>query len=590
MHRSRNLGHDRIFHIDLKQTETADGISAMLAATFELPSSEKRDIIEFLRECRCLLLLDNMEEILWNDEKNTKEFFDEILKFCKYVKLLVTSQREISGHLYEPEKVNRVYPLEINNSIHLFLTSTKRGMTKLELEAESFFDLLKQLGGHPLSIVLMAHQLRDGTTIEDLVERIKKYEASAISVKGITDRDLEHGESLIASLASAYDSLSEDAKTVFGILSMLPAGAEEFTIKQIAGDNGWEYVQELHEASLAEIQFRRVVLLPPVRLFALSIISEEVKELYGPKIVALMGAYANLFYSGHTSKKAKMYRQLFALEEPNIRFATELPCPIPETENEPSYLGILGPALLSLYLFSSRLNEGIKTGKVIITNFEKIYDKQGEANTLQALGDLSMRTDDLKDAQERYEKALEIFQQIDEKLGEANTLQALGDLSMRTADLKDVRERYEKALEIFQQIDAKMGEANTLMRFGQLFALIGELGSAEEKLDNASTIYEKIDDYDGRADVHMGKAFVFLKHHNNSQAKTELEQCSIIRDKVLAHGEAAQWLIFYSNHLNSQTLTEGAKICLEYAEKFAAKARDSQLQDQIEQRFRDFSD
>jgi len=487
------------------------------------------------------------------------------------------------------------------------------------------------LGGHPLSIVLMAHQLRDGTTIEDLVEKIKKYEASAISVKGITDRDLEHGESLVASLASAYDSLSDDAKTVFGILSMLPAGAEEFTIKQIAGDNGWEYVQELHEASLAEIiQFRRVVLLSPVRLFALSVISKEVKEQYGPKIVALMGSYANQFYYGHTSNKARMYRQLFTVEEPNFRSATELPCPIPETENEPSYLGILGPALISLYLFSSRLNEGIKTGEVIITNLEKIDDKLGEANTLWALGDLSMRTDDLKDARERYEKALEIYQQIDtklgeantlralgnlsmrtddlkdareryekaleiyqqidEKLGEANTLRALGDLSMRTDDLKDARERYEKALEIFQQIEEKLGEANTLMRFGQLFALIGELGLAEEKLDNARTIYEKIDDYDGRADVHMGKAFILLKHQNNPQAKSELEQCSTIRDKVLAHGEAAQWLIFYSDHLNSQALTEGAKICLEYAKKFATKARDSQLQDNIELKFRDFSD
>jgi tetratricopeptide (TPR) repeat protein len=548
---SRGHFQDGIFHIDLKQTETADGISAMVAGTFELPSSEKKDLIEFLRECRCLLLLDNMEEVLWNDEKNTKEFIDGILKFCKNVKLLVTSQREISGHLYEPEKVNRVYPLKINNSVHLFLASTKRGMTKQELKADSFLNLLKQLGGHPLSIVLMAHQLRDGTTIEDLVGKIKKYEASAISVKGITDRDLEHGESLVASLASAYDSLSEDAKIVFGILSMLPAGAEEFTIKQIAGDNGWEHVQELHEASLAEIiQFRRVVLLSPVRLFALSVISKEVKEQYGPKIVALMGDYANQFYYGHTSKKAKMYRQLFTIEEPNFRSATELPCPIPEIESELSYLGFLGPALLSMYIFSNRLNEGIKTGEVIITNLERIDDKLGEANTLTALGDLSMRTDDIKDARERYEKALEFYQQIDEKLG----------------------------------------EANSLMRFGQLFALIGELGSAEEKLDNARTIYEKIDDYDGRADVHMGKAFVFLKHHNNSQAKSELEQCSTIRDKVLAHGEAAQWLIFYSDHLNSQALTEGAKICLEYAEKFAAKARDSQLQDKIEQRLRDFSD
>ena len=78
-----------------------------------------------------------------------------------------------------------------------------------------------------------------------------------------------------------------------------------------------------------------------------------------------------------------------------------------------------------------------------------------EANTLKALGDLKMRTDDLAGARQDYEQALPIFRQIEARLGEANTLQALGDLKMRTDDLAGARQDYDQALPIFRQIEAR---------------------------------------------------------------------------------------------------------------------------------------
>ncbi|MCK5506383.1 MAG: CHAT domain-containing protein, partial [Thermodesulfovibrionia bacterium] len=111
---SRGYFKDGIFHVDLRQTETTDGIISILGATLEVPFSETSDVIEYLRNNQCLLLLDNMEEVLWNDEKAAQRLVNEILKFCPATKLLVTSQREVGGHLHEREILHRIYPLEQN--------------------------------------------------------------------------------------------------------------------------------------------------------------------------------------------------------------------------------------------------------------------------------------------------------------------------------------------------------------------------------------------------------------------------------------------------------------------------------------------
>ena len=781
---SRGYFPDGIFVVNLRQAKGVEAIIAMLSASFGVPLTETKEVIKYLKDCQCLLLFDNAEEVLWQDENAVQEIIDEILKFAPHVRLIITSQRHVGGVLHEPERVYRLYSMKGDYAAFLFLYTTKRPMSKQEWDSDSFHKLLQQLGGHPLSIVIMARQLVPGVTIDDLLERIKTHKAKAITVKKITDRDPEHGESLVATLSSAYDNLSENSKTLFGILSMFPAGAEDFTLKEILDSTAWDYAQELNDASLAEIAFKRIILLPPVRLFAMNVVTNEIEEKYGPKIVELMGSYAIEFLSHHTAIDAKEYRFYFTMIEPNLRFALELPCSPPESNKESSAFGTLASNLIQLYSFHNRMNEAKEVSQTFMSKLEKLHDQLGEANTLKALGDLAVRTAELKEAKNRYDKALTIYQQIDEKLGQANTFRALGDLAVRKAELKEAKDRYDKALTIYQQIDANVGQANTLLALGDLAVRTGELKEAKDRYDKALTIYQQIDaklgqantllalgdlavrtgelkeakdrydealtiyqqideklgqantfralgdlavrtdelkeaknrcdkaltiyqqidervgqantflalgdlavrtaelkeaksrydkaltiyqqidanvgeanalkalgdlalrtgelkeakdrfdealtiyqqiddklgqantltrlgqwfalkdelkyagdnldkavtifieivDKDGMADIHLVRALVLLKRRANEEAKNELKQCLSIRERIYGHGEAAQWLLLYADHLKSQTLNEGAKICLEYAEVFASKARDVRLQDEVKKR------
>jgi len=497
---SRGHFPDGVFSIDLRQAESVEEIIAMLGASLEAKVSEIKDVVEWLRDRQCLLLLDNAEDALWREEEGVQELINAILEYAPKVKLLVTGQREVGGNLHEPELVYRLRSIRAKYARRLFRATAKRGMTKEEWESEVFDSLLGKLGGHPLSIVVMARQLGPGTRIEDLADKINKEKARAIEVKSITDRDREHGKSLVASLSAAYENLSEEGKKAFGVLSLLPAGAQDFTMREVLGEKGWEYALELYDASLVEITvYERVVLIPPVRLFAESVVGEEVRDEFGPKILGVMAGYAKQFYEHMGAVDAKKYRVYFAMEEPNMRFAVGLPCPESESNEEASMLGFVAPYLLELYRLTYRHRDGRQVGDGVTDRLEELKDKRGLADTLWALGNLAVWTDDLKDAKDKYAKALELYEQVDNKLGRANTLHALGHLAVRTRDLKDAKDKYPKALEIFEQMDEKIGQANTLQALGRLAAQTDDLKDAKENCHKALEIFKQIDSKLGQA-------------------------------------------------------------------------------------------
>jgi len=464
-------GHflDGIFILDLRGATRSTRIIDLIGSCVELQFAEIKDVIEYLHNRHMLLILDNAEGILFQDEKGTQDLIKEILKFTSNTKLLLTSQRLVGGILHEPERVCRLRVMNKPDSARLFLATSKRSISKEEWESKTLKDLLEQLGGHPLSIVLMARQLTHGVTIKELKQRINTYKAKAIVVRGISDRDPEHGESLVASLASSYNNLSASSKELFIALSMLPAGAQKFTTLEIFGEKSWETAQELNDASLAEITtFERIVLLPPVRLFAESMLTSEIRERYGPKIVEVLASYATYFYKGISSKDAKRHRSNFTLEEPNFRLALKLPCAFERNEEEISSLGILATFLSQLYILCARTYEAKEMEDTVVSTLRKLQDKLGLANLLHSLGELALWMGDLEESKAKFEDALKMCREIDSKLGEANTLRSLGDLAFRMDDLEESKAKLEDALKMYREIGDKLGEASILKSLDDL--------------------------------------------------------------------------------------------------------------------------
>ena len=429
----------------------------------------------------------------------------------------------------------------------------------------------------------------------------------------------------------------------------------------VYNDAAWEYVRELNDASLVEIRDKRVTLLPPVRLYALSILTHDIREWYGSKIMEVMGEYTRELYARHTIRNAREHRFKFSVDEPNLRLSVELPCKSSQTNKESSVLGFYGAELIYLYIFHNRWKEAEEVGNKILVNLKRLGDLLGEAHTYIALGVLWFRTGNIEKAQNHYEKALKIYRKINVKKGEANALWTLGDLWFRTGNIEKAQDLYEKALKIYEEGGVHLGEANAFLRLGVLWFRTGNIEKAQDlyekalkiyeginvrigeantlrllgdlalwtgnhkkaqklyeralkiyqydgvkdgearalvhlaqwaaitgawdhahtTLNKAFTIYKETEDLEGQAHAYLVKAVLSLGHGDTITAQRSLDSLSFIEDKICAHAEAAQWLIFYADLFSE--FTEGVHMCLDYAKKFASKARYQPRQDMVNQ-------
>jgi tetratricopeptide (TPR) repeat protein len=164
--------------------------------------------------------------------------------------------------------------------------------------------------------------------------------------------------------------------------------------------------------------------------------------------------------------------------------------------------------------------ENYETAKVI---YSEINNKSGEANTLQAIGDVlqfKKRTDDALDS---YNQAILIFRAVGDRLGEANTLKAIGDVLQFKKRTDDALDSYNQAILIFRAVGDRLGEANTLKAIGDLQT--DDQLAIQEYFQPALKIYATIGDAYSQARIlTVSIAPTYLKQNNIVQAKLSYEQ------------------------------------------------------------------
>uniref|UniRef100_UPI0015937CC6 hypothetical protein n=1 Tax=Derxia lacustris TaxID=764842 RepID=UPI0015937CC6 len=104
----------------------------------------------------------------------------------------------------------------------------------------------------------------------------------------------------------------------------------------------------------------------------------------------------------------------------------------------------------------------------------QIGARLGEANTLQALGQLKQRGDDLAGARVDFDAALGLYRQIGDRLGEANTLQALGTLAAAEGRPVAAFAQLHACLAIQNVLADRVGAAGT---HGYLARIAGSVGA-----------------------------------------------------------------------------------------------------------------
>jgi tetratricopeptide (TPR) repeat protein len=170
--------------------------------------------------------------------------------------------------------------------------------------------------------------------------------------------------------------------------------------------------------------------------------------------------------------------------------------------------------------------------KQALESYQRAEDRQGEADTLKAIGDALKRTYQSTAALENYQQAIEIYRQVGDRLGEANTLKAIGDvqqfLDQRTAAL----ENYQQAIEIYRQVGDRLGEANTLKAIGDVQQFLDQRTAALENYQQAIEIYRQVGARLGEANVLKELGALCAAENDHEQALIYYQQRAEINQQI----------------------------------------------------------
>jgi tetratricopeptide (TPR) repeat protein len=124
--------------------------------------------------------------------------------------------------------------------------------------------------------------------------------------------------------------------------------------------------------------------------------------------------------------------------------------------------------------------------------FRTVGDRLGEANTLQAIGDVQRFRDENDAALESYQAALGLFRTVGSRLGEANTLKAIGMFQLGRQEVEAGLKTLDQALQLYQRIGDRVGQANIYWSLGFHLAQNGNMKEAEPLISQAVELARQI--------------------------------------------------------------------------------------------------
>jgi tetratricopeptide (TPR) repeat protein len=412
------------------------------------------------------------------------------------------------------------------------------GRELFERIAERTFDdaelrpLLRNLGGLPLAIELMAYAAREEPTLADLRQSWKRERTSLLRRAGTNP----HSHSLSASLELSIRSrrMTEDSMRLLSLLALLPDGTAHEDLDAVVPGVGRAAARVLRAVGLASYEVLRLRLLALVRKYvrdfhpAGGAERRHVIEHYfrlvrdlGPKAGAEGGAEAVARLSPEMANVEAMLRAGFedALPEASIDAAiawsefgvfaglgTALPREpalyepaLYRSSPDLSKRARLCTSLGTLALARSDPDAARALFDEALLLFRRVGDVRGEAKCILSLGNIALERSDYDAARARFDEALPLFRRVADVRGEANCILSLGNIALERSDHDAARARFDEALHIFRRIGDVLGEANCIQSLGDIALERSDYDAARARFGEALPLHRRIGDVLGEA-------------------------------------------------------------------------------------------
>lgn len=202
---------------------------------------------------------------------------------------------------------------------------------------------------------------------------------------------------------------------------------------------------------------------------------------------------------------------------------------------EHNYLNDAGYAytMLGDYIQAkARFNRSLEVSKAL-------GDPVGEANALNNLGAIAERDGDYATAETYYQTSNAIRERMDDKEQIAETLNNIAGVQYLQSRYFDALSTFERVLDIFETLGERQRQAQTLLNFGAVHEQIGNDNDALNAYQRSLAIYSNIGDDSGRSQALNNIGIVYFNGGDSQRALDYFQRSLILKEKLSdRHGQA----------------------------------------------------
>ncbi len=538
----RNRWRDGVWLVALRNITTAYEARSRIAFALGLaPQTAESDatLAGALADRQSLLVLDDLDALLLQDCQGLVGMVRALLG-TRFLKLLTTARLDLPGRIhYASLELTR---LTAEDALTLFLTHAPPVENWGAWAPDEWRDLLRFLDGYPFPIRLAATAMRIARlNLRDLWRRLQANPQGALRYPG-DEEDRE--TSLAATLDLSYTVLPAPAPRAFALLALFPAGLTRDAAQTIAGIEA-ETLETVVRYGMAEwrgtADYAQCALPEPARRYAEARLAQQMPDAWATHAPTALAYFANLIESADEAIIKGNERTgitILTLEQPNLERYLDW-----GYEHDTAHAGINRAARATAQLGNYWTLSGERSRPEVLARLERALhgarrsnDTTGEANVLQAIGDVQQFRDDRDAAVRSYDEALRLYRALGARLGEANVLQAIGDVQQFRDDRDAALRSYDEALRRYRALGDRLGEANVLKALSRL-RLDDDVALSQQLLEQALVLRQAINDrYSEGADL-GNYGIALLQRGRGAEALPYLQRARAV---FAAHGLTAQ--------------------------------------------------
>ncbi len=499
----RRFAPDRLFWLPLGTLGTAEDAQAALGRALGMPTNTVPPPAVLARALPrgALLVFDEAENAV-NAGVGFRHLVETLLTGPARPTLIVTSQAD-PGSSHLPRL--RLPRLDLAAALHLFAVEAR--LTAADLQAlrdDEWRDLLRLVDGLPRALRLLARQWRTYANPRELLA-----DARRLHDRILQDPDYpDEVKSVTVGIQLAYERLearSPQAAVLFRGLGFFPGGLAADGLAPIFGPEGPAHARLVERQGLAERPRPDLLYLPtPFQAFARrqAAAHGESQATWGAAVLRFYQDFPEEPHYGWVSHLDDKLRS--GLGEARARYEEELPSFMawaawavegPDVPNETRRRGIsLAANLSNIHVFA--LPDARARWLELLTRAaaaaQQIGARLGQANTLQAIGDVLNFRKDLDQALEHYHRALDLFQAVGDRLGQANTLAAMSRLALQQGKDAQAQILLRQAVAMHTAIGSRYDVAADQGNFGLALLRLGRADEARPYLLQAAEIFTAI--------------------------------------------------------------------------------------------------